>query len=117
MAKTKNAFDKVVLDFLLGGFLVALAVYIGILAGAVYGGIVAALPIRLGVTLLLSHSEGAEFVKQMIEGSLLTYLGTLFFLLTLHFGFPKFGLFKSFIAASIVAAVTIILVFKVAGKI
>lgn len=109
--------DRIALDFLLGGILVALAVYVGIVAGAIFGGIIAALPIRLGVTILLSHSEGPQFTQQMIEGSLLTYVGTLFFLLTLYFGYPKYGLLKSFVAASIVALIVIILTFKMAGKI
>ncbi|HLD85675.1 MAG TPA: DUF3147 family protein [archaeon] len=112
-----RVWNKVIIDFLLGGFLVALAVYIGISVGAVFGGMIAALPIRLGVTILLSYSESEAFTKQMIEGSLLTYIGTLFFLLTLYFGYPKFGLIKSFAAAMVVAFITIIIVFKLAGKI
>lgn len=114
--KTK-ALDRILLDFVLGGVLVAAAVFVGIVAGAIWGGVIAALPIRLGVTILLSYAEGSKFTMQMIEGSLLTYVGTLFFLLTLYFGYPKIGLVKSFAAASAVTFITIIIVFKLAGKI
>lgn len=117
MPQKKMLWEKILIDFFIGGFFVALAVAVGIAAGAIWGGVIAALPIRLGITILISHSSGADFTKQMIEGALLTYIGTLFFLLTLYFGYPKIGLLKSFIAASIITLITVFVVFKMAGKI
>ena len=112
----KMLLERITLDFIIGGGLVAAAIYIGIMIGSVFGGMVAALPIRLGVTILLSSGQGEVFVKEMIEGSLLTYVGTLFFLLTLYFGFPRIGLVNSLIIATIITAITILIVFKLAGK-
>ncbi len=109
--------DKVLTDFLIGGFFVALAVGVGIAAGAIWGGMIAALPIRLGITILISHANGTEFTKQMLEGALLSYVGTLFFLLVLYFGFNKIGLAKSMMIATTITAISIFIVFKLAGKI
>ena len=116
LQKRKAIGEKILLDFLIGGALVSVAIGIGIAIGAIYGGIIAALPIRLGVTIFLSSGQGDLFLKEMIEGSLLTYIGTLFFLLTLYYGFPKFGLINALIIATIIATVTIFIVFKLAGK-
>ncbi|GEM_PF-1562443 len=116
LQKRKAIGEKIILDFLIGGALVSVAIGIGIAIGALYGGIIAALPIRLGVTIFLSAGEGDLFIRDMIEGSLLTYVGTLFFLLTLYYGFPRFGLVNSLITATIIAVITIFAVFKLAGK-
>ncbi len=113
----KRALERIAADFLIGGFLVAVAVSVGIAAGAVYGGIIAALPIRLGVTILISSAEGEAFTRDMIEGALLSYAGTLFFLLALYYGFPRLGLVNSLIIATIIAAITILIAFRLAGKI
>ncbi|MBI2076033.1 MAG: hypothetical protein HYT72_02165 [Candidatus Aenigmarchaeota archaeon] len=115
--ENKRILDKVLLDFLIGGALVSLAIFIGILTSPLIGGIIAALPIRVGITILLGgFHEGEEFAKKMIEGSLLTYVPTLFFFLTLYFTADKIGLLKSFVLASFVTLISLIIVFKLAGK-
>lgn len=109
---------KILQEFLIGGALVALALGVGSIAGPVFGGLVAALPIRLGTTLLIGGiKEGNDFAFKMVEGSLLTYFGTLAFILVLFFGIPRLGLLKSFAGALIVSTIIVFLSFKLAGKI
>jgi len=109
---------KILQNFLVGGALVALALAVGSLVGAVFGGLVAALPIRLAATLLIGGvGEGEQFAFKMAEGSLLTYPGTFAFIAILFVGIPRIGLLKSFAAAIIADAIIILLLFKFAGKI
>ncbi len=96
------ALDRILIDFFIGGLFVALAVAVGIAAGAIWGGMIAALPIRLAITFILASAESTKFTQEMIEGALLSYIGTLFFLLTLYLGFNKLGLAKSMIIATII---------------
>ena len=117
MRKKKILLRDIATDFLIGGFLVALALYIGSSLGAIFGGIVAALPIRVGVTIFLAGVRNERFASEMVEGALLTYLGTLFFLLSLWYFMPKIGLYKSFALALAISGIVIFLTFKLAGKI
>lgn len=109
---------KILEEFIIGGILVALALAVGSIAGPVFGGLVAALPIRLGATLLIGGvKEGSGFAFKMVEGSFLTYFGTFAFIAILLFGIPRIGLMRSFIAAAIANAVIVLILFKLAGKI
>jgi hypothetical protein len=109
--------QNVFFDFLLGGALVAIALAVGSAAGAVFGGLVAALPIRLGATLLIGgFREGNDFALKMAEGSLLAYFGTFAFLAVLLVGIPRIGLAKSFAGAIIADIAITVFLFKIAGK-
>lgn len=110
--------EKILINFLIGGALIAIALAIGMLVNPVFGGLVAALPIRLGTTILLSGlNEGQGFASKMVEGSLLTYIGTFFFLISLWYLIPKIGFIKGFVISSAVCVSIIILTFKITGKI
>ncbi len=110
--------EKILQNFLVGGALVALALAVGSVAGAVFGGLVAALPIRLAATLLIGGMrEGEQFALKMAEGSLLTYFGTFAFIAILFLGIPRIGFAKSFVIAIVADAAIILLLFKLAGKI
>jgi hypothetical protein len=109
---------KILVEFLLGGMLIAFAIAIGMLIDPVFGGLIAALPIRLGATIFLGGmSEGEKFALKMVEGSLLTYIGTFFFLVALRYFIPRLGLATSFVISSIICVAIIILTFKITGKI
>ena len=109
--------QELVQEFLIGGFLVAVALFFGMQFGPIIAGVIATLPIRLGSTLLLGGAyEGKEFAMKMVEGSLLTYVGTFLFLVVLFFGIPRIGIMRSFVAAAIVCFVTIVIMFKATGR-
>ncbi len=109
--------QKLVQEFLIGGFLVAIALFFGMQFGPILAGVIATLPIRLGTTLLLGGAyEGNAFAMKMVEGSLLTYVGTFLFLVVLFFGIPRIGIAKSFAIASVVCLVSILAAFKLTGR-
>jgi len=108
----------ILINFLFGGILIAIAIAIGMIVGPVFGGLIAALPIRLGATIFLSGiKEGDKFAFKMVEGSLLTYIGTFLFLISLWCLIPKIGFLKGFVISSIICIVAITLIFKITGKI
>lgn len=116
MQKTK-VLGRILLDFLIGGGLVAIALAVGFLFSPLVAGVIAALPIRVGATIFLGGvHEGAEFAHKMVEGGLLTYAGTLGFFLVLYYAIPRFGLLKSFGGAVVVALAITLVAFKLAGK-
>ena len=81
----KMAWEEILKDFLIGGGLIASAITVGILTSPLIGGIIAALPIRAGLTFLLGGlHEGTDFVHKMVEGSMLTYIPTMLFFVILY---------------------------------
>ena len=110
--------EKILQNFALGGALVATAIAVGSLVDPVFGGLIAALPVRLTATFLLSgmNSGSEEFTHKLVEGSFLTYFGTFAFLGILYFGIPKFGFMRSFVVAVIADVAIIMLLFKLTGK-
>jgi hypothetical protein len=85
-------------NFLLGGFLIALALAIGKLVGPFIAGIIAALPVRLGATLFLGGiSNDVSFVLEMIKGAVPGSLGALCFMVVLSLTVKRVGVPKAFV--------------------
>lgn len=115
--KKTFVWSKIITDFLIGGGLITSAIFVGMLTSPLIGGLIAALPIRVGITILLGGiHEGTEFATKMLEGSLLTFFGTFTFLLGLYYGIPRFGLLKGFALASVGCLIVVVITFKLAGK-
>jgi hypothetical protein len=96
-------------DFIAGGALIATVLALGRVFGPALAGIVAALPVRLGATLLLSGvSNSPGFVLGMLRGSIPASLGALGFMTTLSRTTTRFGMLKSFILAVAVCVLIIL---------
>lgn len=92
---------NLLLDFILGGGLIALVVGIAHFIGATIAGLVAALPFRLGVSLLLIwFHQGEEEATKAIGGTLYGLLGAFVFVLSLYFLAQKFRFLESLIMAT-----------------
>ncbi len=95
-------------DFVIGGALVAFALWLASSLGPVAGGIFAALPIRLAATIALGSSgKGPEFVEDMAKGALVGFVANFLFILVLILTMRSFGFVYSFASAVFVCLVAI----------
>lgn len=92
-----------VLDFIIGGILVAGALLVAGVIGPVYGGIIAGAPIRAGTTTFLAGvRDGVGEATGMAKGVVFSMVANVFFALALFLSLPELGLYKSFLLASAV---------------
>ncbi len=97
------SYKNILLDFVLGGALVAGAVLAATLVGAVYGGVIAGAPIRACATVaLVGVHEGTDFATQTARGVVFAMIANVFFALALYLCLPKVGLWKAFLLAGAV---------------
>jgi hypothetical protein len=97
-------------NFLAGGFLVLLALWVAYASTPVLGGIIAALPIKFAITWILAGiREGPAFAQKMAEGSIIGMTGNLLFSLTLFLTLSSFDLFTSFSLALLACLIAIAL--------
>ncbi len=102
--------QRLIVDFIAGGSMIATVLAIGKVFGPAIAGIIAALPVRLGTTLLLSGiANDPGFVLGMLRGSVPTSIGAFGFMMTLSRTTKSLGMQKSFIL-SIAACAVIILI-------
>ncbi len=103
----KQKFAK---DFIAGGAVVSLALWLASIMGPVIGGIFAGLPIRLAATIAFERKKGAEYIEKMAKGALLGFIANFSFMLTLIFCLNTQTLYHAFIAASIVCLTAIAII-------
>jgi hypothetical protein len=94
----------VLLDFFLGGALVACALLLANLVGPAVGGILAGAPIRTGavVSLHYFHHRDIPATTEMARGIVIAMVSNVFFALTLYLALPKWGFAGGMISASVV---------------
>ena len=97
-------------DFIAGGAVVSLALWLASLFGPVIGGIFAGLPIRLAATIAFEHKKGAEYIEKMAKGALLGFIANFSFMFTLIFCLNTQTLYHAFITASIVCLTAIVII-------
>jgi hypothetical protein len=97
-------------NFLAGGSLVLLALWVAYVSTPVLGGIIAALPIKFAITWILAGiREGPGFAEKMARGSIIGMTGNLLFSLTLFLTLSTLDLFVSFSLAAAVCLIAIVL--------
>jgi uncharacterized membrane protein (GlpM family) len=102
-------YRELVENFLVGGCLVVLALWLAYITNPVIGGIVAALPIRFSITWVLAGMrQGVEFAEQMARGSIIGMIGNLCFTITLFVSLISLGLILGFLLAILICLVVII---------
>jgi hypothetical protein len=107
---------SVALDFIVGGIIVAGALFVATLFGPVYGGILAGAPIRAGSTVFLDGLQhGTKSATELTRGVVLAMLANVGFSIVLYLTLPKFGLYKSFFAASAVFLALLVAILKVSS--
>ena len=107
---------SVALDFIVGGIIVAGALFVASLFGPVYGGIFAGAPIRAGSTIFLEGLQsGTKSATELTRGVVLAMLANVGFSVVLYLALPKFGLYKSFFAASIVFLALVVAILKISS--
>jgi hypothetical protein len=97
-------------NFLAGGFLVLLALEVAYITSPILGGIIAALPIKFGITWILAGVRGGlEFAERMARGSIIGMTGNLLFSFTLFFSLSVLDFFISFSLAIALCLIAIVL--------
>lgn len=72
--------------FVIGGFFVMIAIWVAKVSTPAIGGIIAALPIRYGLTWTITAlREGKDFAEDMAKGSVIGMPGNILFSITLYF--------------------------------
>ena len=104
----------VVLDFIFGGVIVAVALLIASFLGPVYGGILAGAPIRAGGTIFLQYlHEGEAKAADLSLGVLFSMIANVGFAAVLLICIPRIGFYQSFLLASVVFVVMIAVLMKI----
>ncbi len=94
--------SKLVVDFFIAGGLIAVVLEIANLMGPFIAGIIAALPLRVWMTLLIAGTtESPEFIMSLLRGIIPGSFGAWTFMITLSFSTRKWGIWKSFALACI----------------
>jgi uncharacterized membrane protein (GlpM family) len=89
---------RFILDFLIGGFMVAASLLVAATLSPIAGGIIAGLPIRMGTTLaIVGYREGGEKLQKTARGALVGMIGSLGFTLTLYFTLLLLSFMVSFV--------------------
>ena len=82
----KSILRELLEDFLSGGFLVAVALWVAHSSSPVVGGVITGLPIRFAATwLLAARRRGAAYAERMAKGSVMGMAGNILFSVTLFF--------------------------------
>ena len=97
-------------NFTIGGSFVVLAIWIAQISSPAIGGIIAALPIRYGITWTITAlREGKDFAEDMARGSLIGMPGNLAFSIMLYvLLITSMGLIAAFMLAVIAGFIVII---------
>lgn len=100
MFPKKTMIYKILADFVFGGLLISLALYISEILGPLLAGEFASLPIRTGTTLFIAGTTGGvEAMHSMSVGALTGSLGAFAFTIILCIAPRKIGTFHSFLIA------------------
>ncbi len=95
--------QKLLFDFVVGGGLIAFVVALFHFVSPLMGGILASIPVRVGITMFLGGvSEGSEFVLGMLRGSIPGSFGAFSFMIVLSRATRRLGIWKSFSLASLI---------------
>ncbi|MFQ5648200.1 MAG: DUF3147 family protein, partial [Candidatus Aenigmatarchaeota archaeon] len=71
-------------NFAIGGFLIALALWLAYATNPFIGGIIAALPVRYAITWgMAGAKQGEDFAEKMAKGSIRGMIGNLCFTITI----------------------------------
>lgn len=109
--------SKLLQDFAIGGALVVAAVATAAYVNPVAGGIVAAMPLRLGTSIFLTGAHGgSRMAAQMAHGSLLAMPGMVVFLIALPTAIERLGMGLGLAAASIAWLAVTVPVYLLFGK-
>src|SRR3989338_5267345 len=101
-----------IVDFILGGLVVAGSLLVASSFGPLWGGLVLALPSKTVATLFLSPDKSEFFVSNLITGLLLSLPGTAVFCFAMLYLIKKFDLLTSFILALFAALLVILIIFR-----
>lgn len=110
--KTRPIVRSVLLDFFLGGALIAGALLVASLVSPAAGGILAGAPIRTGaaVSLHYFHNQDIWASTEMARGVVIAMVSNVFFALALYLALPRLGFGGGLAVAAlvfVVAAVTL----------
>lgn len=95
--------QRLIVDFFVGGGLIAFVVALLHFVGPMLGGIIASIPLRIGITMFLGGiSEGSAFVLGMLRGSIPATFGAFSFMIVLSRSTRKLGILRSFSLASLI---------------
>ena len=99
---------RVILDFIIGGILVAGALLVAAAIGPVYGGVIAGAPIRAGTTALLAGlRDGIDQATGVAKGIIFSMIANVFFAVALFLTLPRFGLWGAFALATAIFLVIV----------
>ena len=105
--------EKFLSDFAIGGFFVAIVVLIAGVLGPSLAGVVAALPVRLSITILLGGAGDPEMAAGLVRGAIPSNIGAFFFALSLWLLPRRFSVRRSFLLASMICAAVIVCAYAV----
>jgi uncharacterized membrane protein (GlpM family) len=90
-------------NFIIGGALVTVALWIAYVSDPAIGGFIAGLPLRFGVTwIITAKRHGEEFAKKMAKGSLKGMIGSVISTLFIFFTIGMLGLTLAFTMAVLI---------------
>lgn len=100
-------------NFVIGGFLVMAAILVAKVSTPAIGGILAALPIRYGITWgITAMRKGKEFAEDMAKGSVIGMPGNLAFSIALYLLLVSSLDFMAAFVASIIAGIAVLILMK-----
>ncbi len=106
----RSAFRELAEDFVSGGFLVAVALWLAHSSSPVIGGVITGLPIRFAATwLLAARRRGAAYAERMARGSVMGMAGNILFSVTLFFVLLPLGFVAGFLVALSVCVASVLI--------
>ena len=100
--------QRLLLDFFIGGGLIAIVVAMFQFVSPLVGGILASIPVRIGITMFLGGVyEGSGFVLGMLRGSIPGSFGAFSFMIVLSRFTRRLGTWKSFSLATLVCILVV----------
>jgi uncharacterized membrane protein (GlpM family) len=104
---------RILLDFVVGGSVIALAVYIALSVNPLIGGIIAAAPIRASVSIGLGGIHGGTHTAlNMAKGAVIGGCSSLVFFIVLTWMLQRYGLWESFIVSGIIWILVAVILFN-----
>ncbi len=89
--------EKVFYDFLVGGGLIAVVLAIASILSPFIGGLIAVIPIRLGLTIFIAGiSSDASFTSEIARGGLTGSLSACIFVVSLSYSAKRIGVWRGF---------------------
>ncbi|MBN2330743.1 MAG: hypothetical protein JXC85_02910 [Candidatus Aenigmarchaeota archaeon] len=100
--------QRLLFDFMIGGGLIAAVVSVFHFVSPLIGGIIAAVPVRIGITMFLGGiAEGSGFVLGMLRGSIPGSFGAFSFMFVLSRATRRLGIWRSFSIATLVCVLVV----------